>query len=115
MHSPRRAATSIGLSRHRVRRAQVAFEAVCNVELVAEWDMTFKRATHLQHTRDEAQCIEVGYLHVVYGMPGGSIVASHTGLQSIKCVSHADHAANPNAASLLPTRSAAAPARSYST
>ncbi len=52
-------------------RVQVAFELVCNVDLVTEWDMTFKSARYLQHSRDDAAGVEVGYLHIVYGLPGG--------------------------------------------
>jgi hypothetical protein len=52
--------------------AQVALELVCNVDLVTEWDMTFKSARYLQHSRDDAAGVEVSYLHIVYGLPGGS-------------------------------------------
>lgn len=51
---------------------QVVFELLCNLDLIPEWDMLYKGAKYLNFIRDPAGRCEVGYIHLVYGLPGMS-------------------------------------------
>jgi len=46
------------------------FELLCNTELIPEWDVLYKGARYLSIIKDAAARCEVGYIHMVYGLPG---------------------------------------------
>lgn len=60
--------------------AEVAYDVVCNTTLVPEWDMLFKGADFLELNSHKRDNIDVGYIHVVYGLP--SFVPGLTALVS---------------------------------
>lgn len=51
---------------------QVAFEALSNLQLIPAWDVLFKGARYLEWARSEGGggAVEVGRIHLVYGLPG---------------------------------------------
>lgn len=55
-------------------KSEVAFELVCNPELIPEWDMLFKGVNVLGFAADDG--VEVAYLRIVYGLPGFSRLVS---------------------------------------
>eukprot|EP00775_Hariotina_reticulata_P006458 gene6458-6687_t len=49
---------------------KTVFELLCNTELIPEWDVLYKGARYLSIIKDAAGRCEVGYIHMVYGLPG---------------------------------------------
>lgn len=54
--------------------AEVAFEALSNLSLIPAWDVLFKGARYLEFSREavDGGVLEVGRIHLVYGLPGVS-------------------------------------------
>lgn len=56
--------------------AETTFELLCNLQLIPEWDMLFKGAKYLNFASSADGAVEVGHLHIVYGLPGVSRIIS---------------------------------------
>lgn len=53
---------------------KAAFELVCNLDMIPRWDMLYKNGKIMNYDVDFDGCCEVGYLHMVYGVPGFSFL-----------------------------------------